>query len=57
MGRYISHDLRSGVVAAIDGGLSRCAAADHFGVGVSSAVRWMARHLEGGDIRALPQGG
>lgn len=57
MGRYISHDLRTRVVAAIEGGLSRRAAADRFGVSISSAVRWMARHLEEGDIRARPQGG
>ena len=57
MGRYLSQDLRERVVAAIEGGLSRRAAADRFGVSISSAVRWMARHLEEGDVRARPQGG
>lgn len=56
MGRYISHCLRARVVAAIEGGLSRRTAADRFGVSISSAVRWMARHFKEGDILARPQG-
>jgi putative transposase len=37
-------DLRERVVAAIaDGGMSRHAAAVHFGVAVSTAIKWMQR--------------
>ncbi|MEO0360493.1 MAG: IS630 family transposase [Pseudomonadota bacterium] len=57
MGRYFSMDLRERVISAIECGLSRRAAADRFGVSISSAVRWMARHQEEGDVRARPQGG
>ena len=39
MGKALSQDLRDRVVAAIDGGLSRCGATARFGVSVSSATR------------------
>jgi transposase len=41
MGKPLSNDLRSRLVAAVAGGLSRRAAAERFGVSVASAVRWM----------------
>ena len=41
MGKFLSTDLRSRVIAAIEGGLSRRAAAERFGVGVASAIRWV----------------
>jgi transposase len=41
MGNPLSNDLRSRLVAAVAGGLSRRAAAERFGVSVASAVRWM----------------
>jgi transposase len=41
MGASISEDLRLRVVRAVEGGLSRNAAARHFRVGISSAIRWM----------------
>ncbi|MFK4875156.1 helix-turn-helix domain-containing protein [Novosphingobium sp. ZW T3_23] len=41
MTKSISEDLRSRVVAAVDNGLSRRAAAERFGVGTASAVRWV----------------
>lgn len=41
MTRSISEDLRSRVIAAVEGGLSRRAAAERFGVGAASAVRWV----------------
>jgi transposase len=40
MGAPHSEDLRSRVVAAVEGGSSRRAAARRFAVGVSSAIRW-----------------
>ena len=53
----LSVDLRERVVAAIEGGMSRRQAAAHFRVGVSSAIRWMARAQNTGDIRPKRMGG
>ena len=41
MGRTLSQDLRDRVIAAVDGGMSRNAAAARFGVAVATAVRWV----------------
>ena len=43
MGRALSGDLRSRVLKASDEGMSARQAAVRFGVGVSSAIRWIAR--------------
>ena len=43
MAHPYSLDLRDRVVAAVEtGGMSRHQAAAHFGIGVSSAIRWVA---------------
>jgi transposase len=52
-----SLDLRSRVLAAVDGGLSCRQAAERFGVSASSAIRWVARRREVGDARPRVQGG
>src|SRR5690606_16796274 len=57
MTKSISEDLRSRVIAAVDGGLSRRAAAVRFGVAAASAVRWVREWRESGATRAKPQGG
>jgi transposase len=57
MTRPLSEDLRLRVIAAVDGGLSRRAAAERFGVAVASAVRWVREWRESGATRAKPQGG
>ena len=57
MVRPISEDLRSRVIAAVEGGLSRRSAAVHFGVAAASAVRWVREFRESGATRAKPQGG
>ena len=57
MTRSISEDLRFRVIAAVDGGLSRRAAAERFGVAAASAVRWVREWRETGSTRAKPQGG
>jgi transposase len=57
MPKSLSFDLRKRVLAAIDGGLSCRAAATRFGVSASSAIRWQALRLAGGDARPKPQGG
>jgi transposase len=57
MPKSLSFDLRSRVLAAIDGGLSCRQAAARFGVSASSAIRWQALRRAGGDARPQPQGG
>lgn len=51
-------DLRERVVrAVVDEGMSRNAAARRFGVGIASAVRWVARFHAKGEISPSPMGG
>ena len=57
MARTLSQDLRDRVVAAIDGGMSCRAAAAHFGVSTSSAIRWRRLALQNGKAVAKPRGG
>ena len=57
MGKPLSTDLRSRVVSAVVGGLSRRASAVRFGVSVTSAIRWMAASTATGTIEPKPQGG
>ena len=57
MAEPLSIHLRERVVAAIEGGMSRRQAAAHFRVGVSSAIRWMARAQTRGDVRPKRMGG
>ena len=57
MGKPLSIDLRSRLVAAVAGGLSRRAAAERFGVSPASAVRWMQAVKTTGSVEAKPQGG
>ena len=57
MAEPLSIDLRTRVVDAVIGGMSRRQAAVHFKVGTSSAIRWVARALTTGDIAPKPQGG
>src|ERR1043166_8448734 len=57
MATSLSADLRRRVVAAVEGGMSRRAAAGHFRVGASSAIRWVAQARETGEVTAKPQGG
>jgi len=57
MGKSLSDDLRVRVVEAVEAGSSRRAAAARYGVGVSSAIRWVRAWRDRGDVRAKPQGG
>jgi len=57
MGKSLSLDLRERVVAAVEAGASRRQAAAQFGVGVSSAIRWVRQWREQGSVAAKPQGG
>ncbi len=53
----LSNDLRRRVVKAIDGGLSRRAAAMKFDVSVASAVRWHQRFKRTGSVKPDAIGG
>jgi transposase len=45
------------VIAAVEAGVSRHAAAARFGVSASSAIRWVAAWRAAGQVAAKPQGG
>ena len=55
MARSLSDDLRVRVVKASADGLSARQAASRFGVGISTAIRWIAR-ARAGELTARPQG-
>jgi transposase len=57
MAKPLSEDLRSLLIAAVTGGMSRRAAAARFGVAASTAVRWLEEWCATGATRAKPQGG
>ena len=57
MGAPYSLDLRERVVAAVASGMSRRAAADHYQVSISTAIRWVSRAEQSGSPAALPMGG
>ena len=57
MGQPLSMDLRSRLLAAIDGGLSCRAVAVRFGVAPSTAIRWQAQRRTTGSFAPKPQGG
>ncbi len=57
MGHPLWCDLRDRALAAIDGGMSRRAAAERFGVSASSVIRWHQLRRLQGDARPRPQGG
>ena len=57
MVKSLSLDLRSRVIAAVEDGLSRRAAAERFGVAAASAVRWVRAWRDTGASDARRQGG
>jgi transposase len=58
MGKPYSIDLRERVVAAVlTGGLSCNRAAKQFGVGISTAINWVARVRETGSVAPGKMGG
>lgn len=57
MAKALSLDLRRRVVDAVEEGSSCRAAAARFGVGVSSAIRWVKRLRERGDLAPDKRGG
>ena len=58
MGRAYSLDLGERVVAAVErDGLSRREAAERFGIGISSAIRWVERVRRTGSAAPGQMGG
>ena len=57
MAKSLSVDFRRRVVDAIEAGASCRSAAARFGVSVSSAIRWVARDRERGNLEPDKRGG
>ncbi len=57
MTQALSEDLRKRVILAVEGGMSRRAAAKRFGIAASTAIDWVDRWRRTGDVRARRQGG
>lgn len=57
MARALSEDLRGRVIDAVEGGMSRRAAAERFGIGAATAVRWVSECRRTGVRVARRQGG
>ena len=57
MAASLSPDLRSRVIAAVEGGATRHAAAERFGIGVATAICWLRAWRNEGRLAALPMGG
>jgi putative transposase len=58
MARPYSVDLRERVVAAVvEGGLSRRQAAERFGVGISTVIRWVSQFHDTGSVAPGKMGG
>lgn len=57
MAKPLSEDLRVRVIQAVEGGMSRRAAAERFGISAASAVRFVSEWRESGTKRAKRQGG
>jgi transposase len=57
MPKPYSCDLRERVIEMVEAGASRHEAAEHFGVSVSSVVKWMQRWNESRSAAPKPRGG
>jgi transposase len=57
MAQYLSEDLRIRVIRAVEGGMSRNAAAQRFGVSIASAVRWLDVYFKTGRTAPKRRGG
>jgi transposase len=53
----LSHDLRERLIAAVEGGQSRRAAAKRFGIAASTAIKWMERWRREGHAQPRAMGG
>lgn len=57
MTRPLSNDLRTRLVSAVEGGMSRRSAAKRFGIAASTAIKWVAQWRRSRHVRPRPQGG
>jgi transposase len=57
MAKPLSEDLRVRVIRAVEGGMSRRAAAERFGISVASAVRFVKEWRDSGATKAKRLGG
>lgn len=57
MPRSYSLDLRARVIGQVESGESRRAAADHYEISPSAAVKWVKRFRETGSYAAMARGG
>lgn len=57
MALALSDDLRRRVVAAVDNGMSRRAAALRFGIAPSTAIKWLQQWRRTGSVQPQPRGG
>ena len=57
MTRALSIDLRERLISAVEGGQSRRAPSERFGVAASTAIKWVDRWRRTGHVRPRPQGG
>jgi transposase len=57
MARPLSMDLRERVLEAVEGGSSRCAAAERFGLSASCAIKLMQRWNDTGSLEPGQMGG
>lgn len=56
MTRPLSIDLRKRLIDSVEGGMSRRAAAERFGVGEATAIRWVERYRRTGSIEPEKMG-
>ena len=56
MTRPLSNDLRQRVIDAVEGGMSRRAAAKRYGIGEATAIRWVARWRKSGSVAPNKRG-
>jgi transposase len=57
MTKPLSNDLRSRVVAAVEGGMTRRSVARVFDIAPSTAIKWVDQWRRTGDVSAKPKGG
>lgn len=57
MTRALSTDIRTRLVSAVEGGMTRRSAAKRFGIAASTAIKWVEQWERTGDVRPRPQGG
>ena len=57
MTRALSTDIRTRLVSAVEGGMTRRSAAKRFRVAASTAIKWVEQWERTGDVRPRPQGG